>query len=244
MAKTPTRRRKSTARSKSGGSGSALSWVVIGGLALGGIAVYDNWKSVKPMLSARAPASSASRGVTVAKSEPAKAVSRDSARDNIRDPGPRQTASISSSSRMLPPESVPLPAKAPIVQAKAVMPTLSPAQGQTGKAAFGYCGQGEHINCVADGGTFWYKGEKIAIADVVTPGIETARCDGEKRLGFAAKLRLLNILNAGSFSMNVAGQSSKSGVPHVVSRDGKSIGVQMINEGLARKPGAPGAWCA
>lgn len=127
---------------------------------------------------------------------------------------------------------------------KAIPASISPAQAQTGKAAFGYCGQGEHINCVADGGTFWYKGEKIAIADVVSPGIETARCDNEKRLGFSAKLRLLNILNSGSFSMNPAGQPGKAGAPHVVSRDGRSIGVQMINEGLARKPGANGAWCA
>lgn len=122
--------------------------------------------------------------------------------------------------------------------------SISPAQAQTGKAAFGYCGQGAHINCVADGGTFWYKGEKIVIADVVAPGIEAARCDNEKRLGFSAKLRLLNILNSGSFSMNPAGQPGKAGAPHVVSRDGRSIGVQMINEGLARKPGTNGPWCA
>jgi len=184
------------------------------------------------MLATHAPASLVSRPASVARSEPA------------RDSNPRQTASIAAAPRLVPPAAVPIPAKAPAVPEKAIPVSISPAQAQTGKAAFGYCGQGEHINCVADGGTFWYKGEKIAIADVVSPGIETARCDNEKRLGFSAKLRLLNILNSGSFSMNPAGQPGKAGVPHVVSRDGRSIGVQMINEGLARKPGANDAWCA
>ncbi|WP_431320419.1 hypothetical protein [Rhizobium sp. YTU87027] len=231
MAKTATRRRKSSARSKARGGGSALSWTIIGVLAVGGIALYDNWKSVKPMLAAHAPVATFARPATVARNEPE------------RDTSPRQTASITAA-RLTPPAAVPIPAKAPVVPEKPVPVSVSPAQEQTGKAAFGYCGQGEHINCVADGDTFWYKGEKIAIADVVTPGIETARCDNEKRLGFAAKLRLLSILNAGSFSLNPAGQPGKAGAPHVVSRDGRSIGVQMINEGLARKPGASGAWCA
>jgi endonuclease YncB( thermonuclease family) len=31
--------------------------------------------------------------------------------------------------------------------------------------------------------------------------------------------------------------------PRVVSRDGRSIGGQLVDEGLARKPGK-GAWCA
>ncbi|MEK1893269.1 MAG: hypothetical protein AAAB20_08340 [Rhizobium sp.] len=232
MAKTATRRRKTSARSKGRGGGSALPWTIIGVIAVGGIAIYDNWKSVKPMLAAHAPASIVSRPASVVRSEPA------------RDSSQRQTASITAAPRMVPPAAVPIPAKAPVVPEKAIPVSISPTQAQTGKAAFGYCGQGEHINCVADGGTFWYKGEKIAIADVVSPGIETARCDNEKRLGFAAKLRLLNILNSGSFAMNPAGQPGKAGAPHVVSRDGLSIGMQMINEGLARKPGANGAWCA
>jgi endonuclease YncB( thermonuclease family) len=226
MAKTATRRRKSSTRSKGRGGASALPWAIIGVLAVGGIAVYDNWKSVKPMLATHAPSRPA-----VVRGEPAP------------DAGPKQTASIATVSRVLPPAAVPIPAKAPVVTEKPVSISVSPAQTQTAKAAFGYCGQGEHVNCVADGGTFWYRGEKIVLADIVSPGIDDARCDGERRIGFAAKLRLLNILNAGSFAMNAAGQPGKPGSPRVVSRDGRSIGVQLINEGLARKPGS-GAWCA
>jgi endonuclease YncB( thermonuclease family) len=165
-------------------------------------------------------------------------------RERERDAGPKETASISSISRILPPAAVPIPAaKAPAVVEKAVPVSISPGQTEAAKAAFGYCGQGEHINCVADGGTFWYKGEKIVIADIVSPGIDNARCDGERKVGFAAKLRLLNLLNAGSFSMNAAGQPDKAGSPRVISRDGRSLGGQMVNEGLARKPGT-GAFCA
>ncbi|KQV66390.1 hypothetical protein [Rhizobium sp. Root1220] len=232
MAKTTTRRRKSPARSKGRGGGSALPWALVGIMAVGGIAVYDNWKSVKPMLAAHTPAPTASRPVSVAR------------RDTAPDPGPKQTASISAASRILPPDTVPLPAKAPAPAPERAIPvSISPAQAVTAKAAFGYCGQGEHINCVADGGTFWYKGEKIVIADIVSPGIDNARCDGERRSGFAAKLRLLSILNAGSFAMNAAGQPGKGGTPRVISRDGRSVGVQLIDEGLARKPGS-GPWCA
>jgi endonuclease YncB( thermonuclease family) len=242
MAKTATRRRKAPTRSRSGarsgGGGSAVPWMIIGVLAVGGIAVYDNWKSVKPMLAAHAPAPSVSRPVSMAKTAPVRE------REAERDSGPKQTASISSVSRILPPAAVPIPVvKTPVVAEKAVPVSISPGQTEAAKAAFGYCGQGEHINCVADGGTFWYKGEKIVIADIVSPGIDTARCDGERKVGFAAKLRLLNLLNAGSFSMNAAGQPDKGGAPRVISRDGRSLGGQMINEGLARKPGN-GAWCA
>ncbi len=233
MAKTATRRRKSSTRSKGRGSSnsSALPWAIIGVLAVGGIATYDNWKSVKPMLVAHTATQPVARTRPVTPVEPA------------RDAGPRETASIASVSRVVPPEAVPIPAKAPSVPEKAVPVSVSPAQTQAAKAAFGYCGQGEHINCVADGSTFWYKGEKIVIADIVSPGIDTARCDGERRVGFAAKLRLLTLLNAGTFSMNPAGQPSKAGAPRVISRDGRSIGGQLVDEGLARKPGS-GAWCA
>ncbi|WP_018899781.1 hypothetical protein [Rhizobium sp. 2MFCol3.1] len=249
MAKTATRRKTST-RSRAGarksGGGSPLPWVVVGALAFGGIAVYDNWKSVKPLLASHAP--SASRPVSVAKNTRERDAVREAIKDTSRDTGPRQTASIAPVSKIIPPAAVPIPSSKGSASERAepvsISPaSISPAQTQSAKAAFGYCGQGEHINCVADGSTFWYKGEKIVIADIVSPGIDNARCDGERKAGFAAKLRLLNLLNAGSFSMNAAGQPDKGAAPRVISRDGRSIGAQLVDEGLARKPGK-GAWCA
>nr|MDX8317342.1 thermonuclease family protein [Agrobacterium rosae] len=35
--------------------------------------------------------------------------------------------------------------------------------------AFSICGSGQRITCVVDGDTFWFRGEKIRIADIDTP---------------------------------------------------------------------------
>jgi endonuclease YncB( thermonuclease family) len=238
MAKTATRgrRRKSSAKSKGRAGGNALPWAIVGIMAVGAIATYDNWKSVKPMLATHAPAV---LGETAA-ARPA------ASKDQMpKSTAPQQVALASPLTRPLPPASIPTQTVPAAEPAKAVPVSISPAASQTGTAAFGYCGQGEHINCVVDGGSFWYKGEKIIIADIVSPGLDAARCDGERKIAFAAKSRLLKLLNAGAFNMNAAGKASSAGAPRVVSRDGHSIGMQLINEGLARKPGNNGsAWCA
>ncbi|OWV81583.1 hypothetical protein ATY77_21790 [Rhizobium sp. R634] len=239
MAKTATRgRRKAPARGKSkarSGGGGLLPWTVIGIAAIAGIAAYDNWKSIKPML-AKEPAA-AIREITDAKPAVRK------------DVPPKQVALAAPAPKAAPPPAQPLPPAAiptPTAQpVKATPSTPSLGASETGTAAFGYCGQGAHINCVGDGGVFWYKGEKIVIADMASPIVDRARCDDERRVAFAAKARLLALLNAGPFSMNAAGKTDSSGAPRVISRDGRSFGAQLINEGLARKPGtAGGAWCA
>ncbi|MGO8657573.1 hypothetical protein ACC771_18450, partial [Rhizobium ruizarguesonis] len=76
-------------------------------------------------------------------------------------PTPKAAASVPQS-QLLPPAAIPTPMIQPI---KAVPSPASPAVSETRTVAFGYCGQGAHINCVGDGGVFWYKGEKIVIAD-------------------------------------------------------------------------------
>ncbi|MBX4962108.1 hypothetical protein [Rhizobium binae] len=227
MAKTATRgRRKAPARGKSkarSSGGGLLPWAVIGIAAIGGIVAHDHWKSIQTLLASR------SATATRETAEP-RPVAR-------RDVPPKQVALAAPTPKAGPVTAQPLP---PAVQpVKAV-----PAAAETGTAAFGYCGQGAHINCVGDGGVFWYKGEKIVIADMASPIVDRARCDDERRIAFAAKSRLLTLLNAGPFTMNAAGKTDTSGAPRVVSRDGRSFGAQLINEGLARKPGAGGAWCA
>ncbi|UVD56110.1 hypothetical protein NE852_18810 [Rhizobium sp. Pop5] len=238
MAKTATRsRRKAPARGKSrtrSGSG-LLPWTVIGVAAIAGIAAYDHWKSIKPMLG-RQPAALIRE---MAEEKPALR----------KDAPPKQVALASPAPKPAPAAAGPLPPAAiPTLTAQPVKATpspSSPATPETGTAAFGYCGQGAHINCVGDGGVFWYKGEKIVIADMASPIVDRARCDDERRVAFAGKARLLALLNAGPFTMNAAGKADPSGAPRVVSRDGRSFGTQLINEGLARKPGAAGgAWCA
>ncbi|PKA41718.1 hypothetical protein [Rhizobium sullae] len=223
------RRRKSSAKSKGRGQGGALPWLFAGAVAVSGIALYDNWKSVRPILASRALDTAA---ITAA-------IKPDAPKAAVAKSVPRQAA-VSQPQRPVPPAAVPVPAAQPV---KLSSTAASPASSENARAAFGYCGQGEHMNCVGDGGTFWYKGEKILIADMAVPDVGAARCEGERRIGFAAKSRLLKFLNAGPFVMNAAGKPVGAGAPHVISRGGRSLGTQLINEGLARKPGAAGGWC-
>jgi len=229
MAKTATRGRSRKPSGRGRGAsrgGGIMPWAVIGLLAVGGIATYDNWKSVKPML-AKAPDASM---ITAA-------IRPDAPKAPAAKPEPKQMAMTTvQPQRPLPPAAIPVPAAQPV--------KASPADVLNGSATFGYCGQGEHVNCVGDGGVFWYKGEKIVVADAVLPDVSAARCENERRLGFAAKSRLFKLLNAGPFAMNAAGKGANGGAPRVISRDGRSFGEQLTTEGLARKPGANGAWCA
>lgn len=250
MAKTATRGRRRTtstrARGKRRSSGSGLlPWAVVGVIALAGIVGHDNWKRIGPMLSGQmAAVSGETRWAVEARTAPKREAAT-----------PKQVAQAASAVKPVPPAAIPsapvpaaqparATAAAPVSQTTA-SPVSASSASQTATAAFGYCGQGEHINCVGDGGVFWYKGEKIVIADMVSPGIDRARCDDERKVAFAAKARLLTLLNAGPFAMNAAGKAENGAAPRVVSRSGRSFGSQLINEGLAHKPGASGgAWCA
>ena len=213
-----------------------MPWLVLGIAAVGAIAAYDNWKTIRPMLG-KAPAAVV-REAAEAKPQAPKEAPKQVA---VAAPAakPRQT------NDPVPPAAIP---SAPVPTAKIVPASISPvtpSSSETAKAAFGYCGQGEHINCVGDAGTFWYKGEKIVIADMVSPDVDRARCEDERKIAFAAKSRLLALLNAGPFNMNAAGKVDDRGAPRVISRDGRSFGTRLINEGLARKPGsASSSWCA
>ncbi|WP_409566414.1 thermonuclease family protein [Rhizobium leguminosarum] len=97
------------------------------------------------------------------------------------------------------------------------------------------CDGSHRANCVVDGDTFWFNGEKIRIADIDTPELSPPRCEAERIKGEAAKSRLLTLLNAGKFSL-AAGfrDDDKYGRKlRTVSRAGNSLGDALIKEGLA-----------
>jgi len=102
------------------------------------------------------------------------------------------------------------------------------------------------MNCVVDGDTFWFEGEKIRIADIDTPELSPPRCEAERIKGEAAKARLLALLNAANFAL-VAGwrDEDKYGRKlRTVLRSGHSLGDILVNEGLARRwDGARHGWC-
>lgn len=113
-------------------------------------------------------------------------------------------------------------------------------------ARFGLCHSGGGRNCVVDGDTFWFAGEKYRIADIDTPETHPARCAEEERLGDAATARLRDWLNAGDFRLeSIDRDTDMHGRKlRVVTRDGESVGDTLIDEGLARPwEGARRPWC-
>ena len=113
-------------------------------------------------------------------------------------------------------------------------------------AAFSFCGADRHVNCIVDGDTFWFKEEKIRIADIDTPELSPPRCQAERIKGEAAKARLLVLLNAGKFSLSAGlRDEDKYGRKlRTVTRAGRSLGDTLVNEGLARRwDGARHGWC-
>lgn len=113
-------------------------------------------------------------------------------------------------------------------------------------ARFGFCHSGGGRNCVVDGDTFWFAGEKYRIADIDTPETHPARCAEEAALGEAATGRLREWLNAGAFSLESAGRDTDryGRKLRIVTRGGTSVGSVLVDEGLARPwEGARQPWC-
>lgn len=114
----------------------------------------------------------------------------------------------------------------------------------TGK--FGICHTGGGTNCVVDGDTAWIAGERVRIADIDAPETHPPRCKLERELGWKATYRLQALLNAGSFkTVTTERETDQYGRKlRVLMRDGRSIGGQLVGEGLARKwEGRRRAWC-
>ncbi|MBX4939146.1 thermonuclease family protein [Rhizobium binae] len=113
-------------------------------------------------------------------------------------------------------------------------------------ASFALCSDGHRTNCVVDGDTFWFNGQKIRIADIDTPELSPPRCEAERIKGEAAKSRLPVLLNAGKFSLSTGFRDEdKYGRKlRTVSRAGHSLGDVLVQEGLARSwNGARHGWC-
>ena len=116
----------------------------------------------------------------------------------------------------------------------------------TVSANFSRCGEGARITCVVDGDTFWFRGEKIRIADINTPELSEPGCAQEAQLGEKAAHRLTELLNqrpfvleAGARNRDRYGRSLRT-----VTRGGRSLGGQLVAEGLAEPwRGRRSDWC-
>lgn len=123
----------------------------------------------------------------------------------------------------------------------------TPAQGavpENDKIAL--CGK-LRITCVVDGDTFWFEGRKIRVADIDTPEISEPKCDSEYALGMRATQRFTELLNVGPFELQTIGNRDRDRYGRelrVVTRGGRSLGDQLVAEGLARTwTGRREPWC-
>lgn len=114
-------------------------------------------------------------------------------------------------------------------------------------ARFAACGSGSRENCVVDGDTFWYRGEKIRIADINAPEVSEPQCPAEAALGARATRRLGELLNAGPFTLaaDPTRTHDKYGrALFTVTRGGASLGDTLVAEGLAEEwRGWRRGWC-
>lgn len=111
---------------------------------------------------------------------------------------------------------------------------------------FPICGQGARVDCIVDGDTFYFSGEKIRIADIDTPEIFSPRCRAEKALGERATHRLHQLLNAGPIELRGGGRNRDAygRLLRTVWRDGRSLGDILVSEGLAHRwAGYKQSWC-
>lgn len=129
-------------------------------------------------------------------------------------------------------------ARGPVFEAAAPADLLS--------ARFSLCHSGGGVNCVVDGDTFWFAGRKYRIADIDTPETHGPRCAAEGALGAQATTRLQGLMNAGPFTLEPADrdQDRYGRTLRIVTREGRSIGAMLVDEGLARRwDGGRHPWC-
>jgi endonuclease YncB( thermonuclease family) len=111
--------------------------------------------------------------------------------------------------------------------------------------ATGPVGRGDTVD-VIDGDTFRFEGEKIRIADIDTPEVN-GRCAEESALAARATNRLAVLLAAGPFELETIGGRDEDRYGRklrIVTRNGRSIGDQLVAEGLARTwSGRREPWC-
>ena len=113
-------------------------------------------------------------------------------------------------------------------------------------AWFDRCAGPVRVSCVVDGDTFWYRGDKIRIADINTPEVSAPECPREAALGARATARLEALLNAGPFTLESVDRDRDSygRLLRTVTRDGTSLGAVLVREGLAEEwRGTRGGWC-
>lgn len=118
--------------------------------------------------------------------------------------------------------------------------------GNQTRQVFMRCGA-VRITCVVDGDTIWLDGVKIRIADIDTPEISNPKCAYEQALGEQATERLIQLLNSGPVRIVATSGQDEDRYGRklrLLVREQRSLGEQLIEEGLARRwEGKRLPWC-
>lgn len=127
-----------------------------------------------------------------------------------------------------------------------VGPRAAAAVASASSARFTICHTGGGRNCVVDGDTAWIDGVKVRVADIDAPETHPPRCEREAMLGNRATIRLAELMNEGPFEQSVTGRNADryGRKLRVLVRGGRSLGDQLVREGLARTwDGRRHPWC-
>ena len=231
MAKAKRRTRRKP-QSKAGNS--MWLWGVVGLATVAGLYAYQHRKDMPSML--------AHAGAVAGMPHMARDAPVPAAKPQIKTaaitPEPRAESSLP-----VPPAAIPVAMPVNKIPVERPIPSLRAQSG----GRFVLCGAGSGTNCVVDGNTFWQDGIRIQLADIDVPDAGTARCPSEKQRGVAAKLRLQAILNDGNFVLSGSNRRDdpNSGKLRIAMRAGRSLGDQMVSEGLARRwTGQATSWCS
>jgi endonuclease YncB( thermonuclease family) len=227
-------KRRTRRKPQSRAGNSMWLWGVVGLAAVAGIYAYQHRKEMPSML---AHAGAVAAMPHVAQEAPVPAT-RPKVKTVAVAPEPRATSALP----------VP-PAAIPVAMPISRMPIERPVPGLRGQTGgrFVLCGAGSGTNCVVDGNTFWQDGVRIQLADIDVPYTDAARCPSERQKAAAAKLRLQALLNDGTFVLSGSNRSDdqNGGKLRIAMRAGRSIGDQLVSEGLARRwTGQPSSWCS
>ncbi|AFL52933.1 hypothetical protein USDA257_c43950 [Sinorhizobium fredii USDA 257] len=204
-------------------------WYLAAIILVGGIVGYDHREQLENWLNKREIAALPSKSGVKPETK-SKATS-------VTPPPKEHTTSITPNRALIPAAPVGRPMQQPPVRLASI---------PTGDNIFFFCGI-RHDNCVIDGDTFLFNGERILIADIDAPETKLAKCDAERSRGSYAKARLRELLNAGEFRLTASEAGfadEEAGKPRVVLRGGKSLGDILVSEGLVRKRASrPANWC-
>lgn len=231
MAKAKRRTRRKP-QSKAGNS--MWLWGFVGLATVAGLYAYQHRKEMPSML--------AHAGAVAGMPHLAQEAPVPASKPKVTTPAVVREARASSA---LPVPPAAIPVAMPVSRTPIERPAPTP-RAQTG-GRFVLCGGGSGTNCVVDGNTFWQDGVRIQLADVDVPDADAARCPGERQKAATAKLRLQALLNDGSFVLSGSnrGDDQNGGKLRIAMRAGRSIGDQLVSEGLARRwTGQSSSWCS